>query len=102
MKLGSQFLQHKPETILIGTDLYILWKDGKESHLSFFDLRNLCPCAHCIDELTGQKVLDPKTIPNSIRIRNCEYVGNYALRIFWSDGHNSGIYSFKQLRSYFS
>jgi DUF971 family protein len=29
---------------------------------------------------------------------NIEPVGNYALRIVWSDGHAAGIYSFDHLR----
>ena len=27
-----------------------------------------------------------------------EAVGNYAIRINWSDGHNAGIYSFEHFR----
>ena len=27
-----------------------------------------------------------------------DYVGNYALRITWSDGHDTGIYAFRFLR----
>ncbi|MBF0351684.1 MAG: DUF971 domain-containing protein [SAR324 cluster bacterium] len=90
--------QKKPEKILIADDLYILWKDGHESRYIFFQLRNDCPCAVCIDELTGKKVLKPETIPVDIHIRHSEYVGNYAFRIHWSDGHNSGLYTFKSLR----
>jgi DUF971 family protein len=30
---------------------------------------------------------------------NIEEVGAYAIRIDWSDGHNTGIYSFDHLRS---
>ena len=51
-----------------------------------------------MDELTGRKTLDPKTIPADIHIQKCEYVGNYAIRIDWSDRHNTGIYSFRFLR----
>jgi DUF971 family protein len=29
---------------------------------------------------------------------HAEAVGNYAVRIHWSDGHNSGIYSWEHLR----
>ena len=96
--MSDALKRRKPETILVASDLYILWKDGHESHFPFFPLRDACPCANCVDELTGQKTLNPATIAREIRIRSCEYVGNYALRIQWSDGHNTGLYSFKLLR----
>lgn len=91
--------QRKPEKILIGENLYILWKDGKESRHTFFELRDACPCATCVDEHTGEKRLNPNTIPADIHPRKSEYVGNYALRIYWSDAHSTGIYSFKFLRA---
>ena len=34
-----------------------------------------------------------------LRILGVEPVGNYALKIDWSDGHSTGIYSFAHLRS---
>jgi DUF971 family protein len=48
--------------------------------------------------MTGQKIIDAKKIPPDIFIRRCEYVGNYAIRITWSDGHDSGIFPFRFLR----
>jgi len=35
---------------------------------------------------------------NSSKMLNVEAVGHYAIRIDWSDGHSSGIYSFDHLR----
>ncbi|MBF0288990.1 MAG: DUF971 domain-containing protein [SAR324 cluster bacterium] len=96
--MSKSLKRRKPETILAGDDLYILWKDGHESHYAFFQLRDACPCASCVDEITGKKRLDPATISSNIRLRSCDYIGNYALRINWSDGHNTGLYSFKFLR----
>lgn len=90
--------KRKPKDIVFGEDLAILWKDGTETHYPFFGLRDACPCAVCVDEVTGKKVLDPKTIPPDIHITRAEYVGHYALRIFWSDAHSSGLYSFAMLR----
>ena len=33
------------------------------------------------------------------KIVDAEMVGRYAIRILWSDGHNTGIYSYELLRS---
>ena len=90
----------KPEKILIGEEIYILWQDGFESRIKFFDLRDACPCASCIDEITGEKTLDSKSIPKEITPLKSEYVGNYALRIYWSDKHDTGIFHFKMLRNF--
>jgi len=90
--------KNKPRDIVYADDLTIEWRDGTQAHYPFVALRDACPCAGCVDEMTGKKVLDPKTIPPNIHIRACEYVGNYAIRITWSDGHDSGIFSFRFLR----
>jgi DUF971 family protein len=96
--MALEINKRKPRDIVFADDLTIEWKDGTVSHFPFTALRNACPCAGCIDELTGRKTLDPKSIPADIHILKSEYVGNYAIRIDWSDRHNSGIYSFRFLR----
>ncbi len=96
--MALEINKRRPRDIVFGQDLTVEWKDGAVSHFSLVGLRDACPCASCVDELTGRKVLDPKTIPAGIHIRSCDYVGNYAIRIAWSDGHDSGIYSFRFLR----
>ena len=32
------------------------------------------------------------------RLTNVETVGRYAVRLFWADGHSTGLYSFDYLR----
>jgi DUF971 family protein len=96
MALASS--KRRPQDIVYADDLTIAWRDGVVAHYPFLFLRDLCPCATCVDELTGEKVLDPKKIPADIHVRGADYVGNYALRIVWSDGHDSGIFSFRYLR----
>ena len=90
----------KPEKILLGEDVYILWRDGYESRISFFNLRDSCPCASCVDEFSGEKTLDSKSNPKDIAPLKSEYVGNYAIRIYWNDNHESGIFHFKMLRNF--
>ncbi len=93
--------KRKPRDIVFAEDLTIEWRDGVISHYPFFALRDACPCASCIDEMSGEKVLDPKQISPDIHIRSADYVGQYAIRIVWSDGHDTGIYAFRFLREFF-
>ena len=80
------------------SELGIEWGDGKKAVYSVVNLRRQCPCAHCIDEWTGERRLDPKSIPETIRPLEITRIGRYALHFQWSDQHTSGIYSFKLLR----
>jgi DUF971 family protein len=79
-------------------ELRIRWPDGRDVLVPPKQLRDLCPCAGCVEEGTGRKLLDPATIPDDIRPLSIEPVGNYAIRIRWSDGHDTGIYSWPTLR----
>lgn len=78
--------------------LAVTWGDGHESRYRVFDLRCACPCAGCVDEATGRRLLDPAKVPADVRPTKVQGVGNYALRIVWSDGHDTGIYSWDRLR----
>ena len=78
--------------------LRIAWPGGPEVLIPAFQLRDQCPCAACIEEGTGRKILDPATIPADVRPVEVRGVGNYAIQITWSDGHGSGIYSWATLR----
>jgi len=81
-------------------EIRVTWSD---SHLSVFPnrmLRERCPCAGCVHELTGQRLLDPRSVPEDIRAEAIELVGRYAIRVRWSDGHGTGIYTFQRLREW--
>lgn len=78
--------------------LTIAWQDGHESAYTPRYLRLLCPCAGCIDEMTGRPILDPRSVPPDVYPLAINYVGRYALRFSWSDGHDTGLYTFEQLR----
>jgi DUF971 family protein len=81
-----------------GTALRIAWKDGHVSVYSPHALRLLCPCAGCIDEMSGRPILDPSTVPAGVYPTAIHYVGRYALQFMWSDGHSTGFYPFEMLR----
>lgn len=75
------------------------WSDGTHSQIDFFDLRCACPCAMCIDEITGQPLLRPETVPRDVAPVQLGLSGNYALKVAWSDGHNTGLYTWDRLRT---
>jgi ATP-binding protein involved in chromosome partitioning len=79
--------------------LGVLWQDGRNDELDVRDLRLACACALCVDELSGKKVLDPKSVRPDVSPKTLSSVGNYALTVAFNDGHSSGIYSFELLRS---
>lgn len=78
--------------------LELHWSDGRRDVLDVVLLRRRCPCASCIDEWTRKPLIDPDQIPESVRPRSIETLGRYALKITFSDGHRTGIYSFDMLR----
>lgn len=80
------------------TRVTIEWADGHTSELSARALRDMCPCAHCVDEVTGRPIHDPSTTDPNIRTTDVSLVGLYALSIAFSDGHHTGIYPFRMLR----
>ena len=78
--------------------LRITWGDEKQCSYEAAELRRSCPCAQCVNEWTGERVLKPETISEEIEIRDLSLVGRYAINFRWSDGHETGIYSFRYLR----
>lgn len=78
--------------------LRIRWKDGHVSEYEPRYLRLRCPCAGCVEEMTGRALLDPRTVPEDVYPRQIQHVGRYALQFDWSDGHRTGIYPFGLLR----
>jgi ATP-binding protein involved in chromosome partitioning len=79
--------------------ILIEWDD--QGHHGFFPARALrlaCPCAGCVEEMSGRPLLDPASVSAEIRPVSLALVGAYGLRVHWSDGHSTGIYTFNQLR----
>ena len=78
--------------------LAIAWPDGLEKKLDLVELRAQCMCARCVDEITGERIVEIDGIDPNIAIEQMQLVGNYALRIHWSDGHHQGLYTWRHLR----
>lgn len=83
-----------------GSDtLRIKWQDGHESLYPVRWLRLVCRCALCVQEFTGQPLLREEDVPEDVRPISISPVGRYAVQFAWSDGHDSGIYTFEHLRT---
>lgn len=85
------------------SELFLEWDDGGQTLWTIKDLRDQCPCAAC----KGERVLfeeykpapqDPNK-PGRYELERIDLVGSYAIQITWGDSHNSGIYTWDQLRA---
>jgi DUF971 family protein len=74
------------------------WADGHLTVYTAADLRGICPCAHCVDEMSGVRVHDPDSVETTLTHTEVKLVGNYAITLAFSDGHHTGIYPFTMLR----
>jgi len=77
--------------------LSIHWNDGHRAVYGARHLRLACRCANCEDEWSGDRRLRPEDIPADLRILDVKPVGRYGLQIGFSDGHNTGIFTFQRL-----
>jgi len=71
-------------------ELRITWDDGSISTLSYALLRERCRCAHCRAGLT-------RPSGTSAILIDVAPFGDYALRLFFDDGHDRGLYPFEYL-----
>ncbi len=78
--------------------LLIRWNDATQTEFSLRSLRSACPCAVCVNEWSGEKILDEAKIPADIKPTRLFSVGRYAMGIHWSDGHATGIFSYDFLK----
>lgn len=92
----------RPEDVqIIGNVVAIRWSDGREDFFDMEKLRAASPSA----ERRGEPDIfgrvhggDGKTSFPGVTVQGFDYVGNYAIRFAFSDGHNTGLYSFRYLR----
>lgn len=86
--------------------LTIEWADGATSYYSIVYLRRMSPSAE-MKQLREEQARNPLAVLPASALKassgpltavSAEMVGNYALRITFSDGHDTGIYSWGYLR----
>ena len=78
--------------------LDITFSDGKKFQFSCEFLRVHSPSAEVSGHGPGQEVL--QTGKKMVSIQKIEPVGNYAIQLNFTDGHNTGLYSWDLLYNY--
>ena len=98
--IPSAIEREGPATIVIE------WSDGARQRFSAGRLRASCPCATCRERKSAAPKPGAATsLPvismaetRPLAIESMRPVGNYAYNIAFSDGHDSGIFTFDLLR----
>ena len=92
--------EQKPQPVSINLHkksrlLSISYDDGKSFDLSCEYLRVHSPSAEVMGHGPGQEVL--QTGKENVTIDELEPVGHYAVKLYFSDGHNTGLYTWEYL-----
>ncbi|MGQ0721704.1 MAG: P-loop NTPase [Candidatus Eiseniibacteriota bacterium] len=90
----------RPDALWQAADdvLGIRWGDGRTTFHGAYALRVACPCAGCVEEWSGKRQPSLDTVPRGVRPVTIRSVGRYAILPVWSDGHRTGMFSFRALR----
>ncbi len=77
--------------------LSVTWEDGHTGVYSWGFLRGACPCVLC---KRNHRDVDISMIEpvEGVWLVDWMPVGSYAIRLLWSDAHETGIYSYDYLR----
>lgn len=79
-------------------ELFAEFDDGRSGRVDYRTLRLESPSAEVQGHGRGPKP-PPPVVPGDIRVTKAEPVGRYAVRLFFSDGHSSGLYTWSILRA---
>jgi DUF971 family protein len=75
----------------------IKWKDGKIQDFRLSDVQKICPCANCVDELTGKRLSGSEKVSEEVKATMIQSVGRYGIRIHFTSGCSTGIYPLNHL-----
>lgn len=89
---------HEPVEIRAPHGAQLMEIDFADGHIGHYPhdlLRGYCPCAACQGHQGEIRFVEAENLD----LVEVGEVGNYALKLVWGDGHASGIYSFRFLRT---
>jgi DUF971 family protein len=105
---GETDMTYRPKKISVSRSkgtLTLEWDDDRICEYPLSGLRAACPCADCRGghENMGQpgspEMLEiPLINKASTELDQVQEVGNYAIQLYWKDGHSFGIYTWQYLR----
>ena len=87
----------KPVEVRAPRGARVMEIDWADDHAGIYPhelLRGYCPCAHCQGHEGPIRFVEG----GDLELKDIQQVGNYALRLVWGDGHQTGIYSYRFLR----
>lgn len=87
-----------PEISFDSSAITLKWPGGEIVSVSNAALRKACSCALCVDEITNEPILDPSSVPDDIHALKVGTIGNYAISVDWSDGHNTGFFPYQRIK----
>jgi DUF971 family protein len=84
-----------------GRRVRIVWGDGRRSDYDWEFLRWRCPCATCSGEAEFVGELQSRTElqADETEMVDLELVGRYAVKPTWRNGHDTGIFTWRNLRA---
>ena len=86
---------------IIDRTLAIRWSDEREDYYDSELLRAISPSADNLGEADFFGNIhggDPRTSYPGVLVVAWEKIGNYALRLTFNDGHNTGYFTYRYLR----
>lgn len=84
---------------IINDKLIIHWSNNENSEIEIRELRKNCPCVYCNQfREAHQNSRLQVYMEDQLKISDIKIMGNYALRIQWKDGHNTGIFEYNKLK----
>jgi DUF971 family protein len=97
ISFNLDFIMITPSNIILNKEktLFTITFDGVDYPLTTEYLRVYSPSAEVVGHGPGQETL--QVGKDNVTITRIEPTGNYAVILFFSDGHDSGIYSWSHL-----
>src|SRR5262245_21120576 len=94
----------RPRVIRNDKEVHVVaveWADGTRTAIPWDKLRWACPCAECAGEfgIPGRLATTTSLTDDETTLVALRGVGNYGVGAAWQDGHDTGIYTYPQLRA---